>query len=335
MVPHFANTIPPLIVLYDMPTASTEHRLTSTVSRVEYDGVIAYRKRLRQDSWESDPDTLIARTQREADIIRQLAHIPASCSRFGRLELLDCSPADGIITTREVPGTPLAHWLHTRPLALRRGLALRPFYLSGAWLVDFQSLDTSKGATALIGDRSPLDLLDYCDIRIAAIRNAGYSWLTGCRRDRLLSVIGALQVRSDDSDLGLVWSHGDYAPHNIMWDGRTLTPIDFTMANLASPLVDVTYFIHRLEMLPIYFPWRRWPIATWTAAFLRGYGRPDAASSPMYTALMIRHLICRLLTYVKRPAPDFARRTHAKWVRLNIRRRLMALVDSSDPEIDR
>ena len=83
-------------------------------------------------------------------------------------------------------------------------------------------------------------------------------------------------------------------------------------------------FDHRLEMLRVYRPWIRSPIALWKRAFLHGYGRADAESSPMYRALMIRHLLCRLLTYVRRPPANLKQWLHYKWVRWRVRERLVA-----------
>jgi hypothetical protein len=120
-----------------------------------------------------------------------------------------------------------------------------------------------------------------------------------------------------------VWCHHDYCAGNMIWNGRTLTVIDFGMAGPGVPLLDVTYFIHRIAMLRIYVPWKRWPVGAWTRAFLRGYGRPEAAASPMYQALMIRHLLCRLLTYVHKPPHGLKQRLHNPWVRRCVRTTLL------------
>jgi hypothetical protein len=101
-----------------------------------------------------------------------------------------------------------------------------------------------------------------------------------------------------------------------------LTAIDFATAHSMFPLLDVTYFVHRLEMQRVYRPWKAWPIAAWRRAFLRGYGRPDADRSPMWQALMIRHLLCRLTTYVLRPPRNAKQAMHDRYVRWWLRRRL-------------
>ena len=169
-------------------------------------------------------------------------------------------------------------------------------------------------------------MVDYCQIRADRIRDSGYAWMTQRRRSMILSALARLRELAARDQEALTWSHGDYAPNNMIWDGRTLTPIDFAMANLDYPLKDVSYFIHRLEMLAIYAPHRRWPVDAWTRLFLAGYERPDAASAPTYRALSIRYWLCRLNTYVSRATRNEVQRWHARWVRQRVRTRLLAAV---------
>ena len=122
-----------------------------------------------------------------------------------------------------------------------------------------------------------------------------------------------------------VWCHSDYGPYNIIWDHRTLTPIDFAGAGLDVPLADVTYLIHRLEMLPLRYPWRRWPLVRWRRACLRGYGMPKAESSPVYRALMARFLLSRLKK-IAQQGGSRAASWYAAWCYRWTRKRLEYLV---------
>ena len=187
----------------------------------------------------------------------------------------------------------------------------------------FQDLAPNGVDSVRLGSSSPIDLVAYCDIRLDRLQVAGYRWMTNQRRRRIVDAVSHLCGTSTEQD-ALTWSHGDYGPNNIVWDGRVLTPLDFAMANLDRPMKDVSYFIHRLEMLPVYWPFRRWPVAAWTRAFLRGYGRPNAEQTPIYRALHVRHLLCRLGTYVARPPRDSLQRAHNSWVRRRVRARLMS-----------
>ena len=121
----------------------------------------------------------------------------------------------------------------------RRPHAARP---QCSWLVGgsalFQSLSPLRGATDRIGFGSQTDLVEYCDIRLRALQDLGCDWATQAMRKRVEKTLSALCAASGNDDSRLVWSHGDYAPHNMIWDGSTLTPIDFAMANLDKPLKD-------------------------------------------------------------------------------------------------
>lgn len=196
-------------------------------------------------------------------------------------------------------------------------------YLAGLWLRRFQQVELQDCDREPISELDPVDLVEYCRLRLNGLNDMGYRWPDSRVREQILDWIKKLDHAADDGEKTFAWAHGDYAPGNIIWDGHTLTPIDFAMACAERPLHDVTYLIHRLEMQRIYRPWKRWPIAVWKRAILRGYGRPDAEASPMYQALMIKHLICRLHTYVRRPPKSLKQKLHDKWVRAVIRRRLI------------
>ena len=304
-------------------------RLTSQVTRADVDGCTVYIKRLSESDWEGSTATLRARIEREASLLERLGQVHLDCNRLGRQELVFWHADELTIATRAIPGDTLDRALLSEGGQRRPSLGtLRATWLAGRWLSRYQTLECLPGDAIQIGELTPTDLVEYCQIRLARLAEH-YPWMTSKRCRCVLGVLEGLVAASPPPENAQVWSHGDYAPGNIIWDGETLTPIDFTMARVGVPLQDVTYFIHRLEMLQIYFPWRLWPIRYWRRAFLRGYGRPDAESSPMYRALMIRHLICRLLTYVLRVPRNTKQSVHARWVRLCVRRQLMAYVHQS------
>ena len=95
------------------------------------------------------------------------------------------------------------------------------------------------------------------------------------------------------------------------------------------PLEDATYLIHRIEMHSIYRPWLRLPVAAIRRAILRGLGVSTADQSAAYQMLMLKHQICRLQTYVRRPASSFKQALHDRWVRSVLRRRLQQATKKS------
>ena len=208
---------------------------------------------------------------------------------------------------------------------------LNALYLVGKWLRRFQTLPVMPKDEETFTEDDPTDLVEYCDIRMRRVLELGYGWPTDTVRRKIGRCLTTLLEQASEQDRRRVWSHGDYGPQNILWDGRLLTPIDFNTAKLSYPLQDVTYFIHRLEMFRIYCPWRRWPLGAWRRVILQGYGRPDAEQSPMYRAMMIRHLHCRLNTYVQRRVTKLKQRIHNAWTRQRVRARLLRLISQDYP----
>ena len=296
----------------------------SIIERGRLDGRRVYIKRGHpRDGRSVEAGVASPRCAREADMIERLSAFGLGDDRLGLVTLVEVRPEDGIprdgggpwLTTGRDP-------VATAALTSVRGGRSR---LPGSGCTGFQELPTDDAVVRPASTRSPVDLVEYCDIRLDRIQRAGYRWLTRARRERILETIDRLSNETDPHDT-LVWSHGDYAPGNMLWDGHVLTPLDFAMAKLDRALKDVTYFLHRLDMMPIYQPARRWPVRGWTEAFLRGYGAPRAHESPQFQALGIRHLLCRLNTYVSRPPRNPAQALHDRWVRVMVRRQLMARV---------
>ena len=296
----------------------TLNRPSSTITQTMLDGRRVYVKEYIHGDWGRAEDVVNAQVAREVELLERCRASDLFRGRLGVLQLVLGEDAPATIVTEEVAGSPLDGWL--RPDA---GLdCLIALFLSGRWLRQFQKLSVRQADFEQIGDCHPPELVEYCDIRMKKLMSLGYVWPIQKDRGRVKEVLLKLMARSNDSDRDFVWSHCDYGPGNVLWDGQKLTGIDLATARMERRLLDVTYFIHRLEMLPIYFPWRRWPVAAWTRAFLRGYGRPDAAESPMYRALMIRHFLCRLQTYVRRPLKGWKQQIHNRWVRRCVRREL-------------
>lgn len=305
-----------------------QHRLNSLLQRETVAGRTVYLKTLIDGGWNDTTALLQARAAREAEIISQLASCPALCGRLGVVKIVHSNPASAEIATEEVPGEPLLQLLvSSRPRALR-GSCTRAIYLAGKWLRAFQTIPLETHIT-LPSTCDPEDLVDYCELRIRALRDFDNRWPSEEVHDQILRWLDRRVEASSDCQLHVVWSHGDYGPSNLIWDGNRMTPIDFATCRSDLPLVDVTYLIHRLEMLRIQFPWRRWPLGLWRKACLRGYGVPQVCESPIYDALMARHLICRLLTLVRETPKNQKQRWHNAWVHARVQTKLMKLVNRS------
>jgi len=301
---------------------ATVERISSAIARTVRNGRAVYVKRYTEGDWGATAEVVRQRAQREVELVARIQQSTLFGGRLGVVQVVSADPEQATLTTAEVPGDTLEAVVRRRTQNLKRD-GLQAMYLAGRWLKQFQMLTVDDAEREPISELDPSDLVEYCSIRLERMGDNGHQPLPSRLCTRILTrVRGFVDETADDAEKRLVWSHADYAPGNIIWDGHTLTPIDFAMAHADRPLLDVTYFIHRLEMQRVYRPWKRWPVEVWTRAFLRGYGRPDAEQSPMYQALMIRHLICRLHTYVRRPPRDWKQRLHDKWVRRVLRNRL-------------
>lgn len=302
-----------------------EVRWSATVTRTSKDGLPVYVKQYHEGDWGRSWDVVCARAARETSVLERLHGAQVFRGRLGTLTLANHNVTEGILTTFEVPGRPLDDYLLS---AYRRPgkLCHKALFLAGRWLRQFQRMAPLADDYAQISQFDSSDLLEYCDRRAAHLQELGYVWPTRAQRLQLRTVLQKLLSIAEPLDRQHVLSHGDYGPSNVLWDERTLTPIDFSMIHVDVPLADVTYFIHRCQLLAVFFPWRRWPLLAWQRAFLRGYGRAGAETSPIYRAMMIRHWLCRLTSFVRKQPANMKQALHNAWIRRCARQNLTRLI---------
>ena len=303
-----------------MPT-NVEQRISSQIRRTVRDGVPVYEKQYVTNEWDDDASVIRRRARCEVEILRQIAASNRFGQRLGVVRIAHAEPDVAIIATHEVAGDSLGQFIHHGNIV---STGMKPWLLAGRWLRQFQSLPLNKYATETASKRDPPDIVDYCNLRLRSLSDYHYAWPNASVRKSLLQTIEHLRDQCSAADMPAVWVHADYAPGNLMWDGRVLTPIDFGMVRAGYPLEDATYLIHRIEMLRIYRPWSQIPIASIRRAVLRGLGVPTADQSAAYQMLMIKHHLCRLHTYVRRPPKNFKQSLHDRWVRAVLRKRLNA-----------
>lgn len=296
-----------------------EIRVSSQIQRVLRDGMPVYEKRYVTNEWDDDVNLVCNRAQREVNVLQLLADCQLFSRRLGIVRIADANPQEAAITTHEVMGINLGDFILHRNISSQ---TLRPWFLCGKWLQKFQTLPVTSETWGCRSKRDPDDIVEYCDLRLRSLAKYGYRWPNKVTHKRLLNKITDLNSQLTQELERKVLVHADFAPGNLMWGNGILTPIDFAMVQAGGPLDDATYLIHRLEMHCVYRPWRRLPVSLFRQAILRGLGRPDAAESPAYHLAMIRHLICRLHTYVRRPSRDFRQSVHDRWVRRVVRWRL-------------
>ena len=299
-----------------------EKRASSQIQRVIRDGVVIYKKEYITNDWDNDIAVVRQRAQREVELCQRIDGSNLFGGRLGVVSIVDADPFAATISTCEVIGISLEQFIQEHKDAESTRI---PWFLAGRWLRQFQRLKLVGVPSVGISSRDPTDLVEYCDLRLRSLAEYGYTWPSDSTRKALLQTIEELRNRCEQAEIKPVWVHADYAPGNLMWDGRILTPIDFAMVRTGAPLEDATYLIHRLEMHKVYRPWLRLPVRECRDAILRGLGRRNAQQSPAYQMLMMKHLICRLHTYVRRPPKSLKQSLHDRWVRKCIRQKLRAM----------
>ncbi len=298
-----------------------QHRASCILTReVRPDGAVFVKQYLEGGGGRSQ-QVIRARTALEASLLNRLSTGDYLGGRLGVLQVIDVQPLQAMITMAEVNGESLSDVLENGRTTRDNWQSLAAVYLAGKWLRRFQSLPVDE-CEKYGGTYGVDDIIEYCEIRIRRMRDAGDSWLSASLHQRITGTLAKLIKTSSKEDSSFVCSHGDYGPGNMIWDGHRLTPIDFGMAHADFPLADVTYFTHRLQMVRAQRPWRRWPIDVWQRAFLRGYDRPNAAEDPMYRACMIRQVLCGLSKLVGQPSKNWKQSLHSRWVQGCLRRTL-------------
>jgi Phosphotransferase enzyme family len=286
-----------------------------------------YVKQYATDNWDATQQVISQRLKMEVAALHQLSQQPHWPRRLGRIQVEDVDIGQGIITTSEVQGISLEDWVRNfKRCQYRESLGL--FYLAGSWLRHFQQMKFKDDDFSSVGDKNPTDLCEYLSIRLNALKACQYRGLTEKQYAALLERTSALSKSMAPNDKRLVICHNDYSPGNIISDGYSVTPIDFQMTAWGTPLQDVAYFLHRLEMTRLFRPWLIRPWKRWRHSFVRGYGHNDLERTPLYEALTIRLLVLRLLTYSVAKPVNKLQAVHNQWVLAAVRHKLLKLMAS-------
>lgn len=308
-----------------MKQGTLERRDYSTIERDVIDVRGVYIKNYLPGGSYQTPEEIRTQLRREVDLVSQIAHLPGLGGRLGVLRIVEYDIAALRMVTEEAPGRELQDTLCTADRGTRRHSCAKALFLACKWIRVFQTLPIDSRAIVAEPEQ-PIDLVEFCDQRLATLKRQGYRWASSAMRERILRFVRDRVAVTPAELRREVWCHEDFGPFNILWDGNVLTPIDFSACRPDLPLLDVTHLIHRLEMLPIQFPWTCWPVAMWKQACLRGYGLPHAERLPIYDALMVRHLLARLKKSLLYQPKNLRQKYHNLWCRNRVRVVLSRLV---------
>jgi hypothetical protein len=306
---------------------ATQRRDYSSIERSVVGGQPVYVKHCLPGCRYQSDEAARDQVAREVRLLNMLAESPefAARRRLGVVQVVEHNIQSSRITTAVVPGKLLSEVLSRGRSRTRLRSSLSALYLAGQWLRVFQSFPVDSDVPHAT-ESNPEDLVEHCRLRLQRLRELGQTWPTAAAGEQLLHGVDSWLKSTPAEQRTKVWTHGDYGPYNLIWDNRTLTPIDFAAATSDVPLADVVYLVHRLEMLPVWSPWQWWPVAAWRRACLRGYGMPQAPALPLYRALMVRFLLSRL----KKLAENEAGSWMGRWRKSRVIAKLKQLLHSAN-----
>jgi aminoglycoside phosphotransferase (APT) family kinase protein len=258
---------------------------------------------------------------REVRLLQLIEQAGSFAGEIAAMRLVEHDCDQGWLTFEEAPGQPLlkslASFRRLPPEGIARGLIA-----SGRWLRAIQNVPFDQRDVPPIDPaHDPLDLREYCEIRWDWIQ----SWTSHFRNsdlpqrflDRLFNLLAIWRPQA------LVWAHGDYCPANVLWDGTTLTAIDYENARPRSPWIDATYFLVTMQSMAINSPWKRFPIDEWRHHFLHGLGVSELPNTPETRLCTMKHLLCKLGSSCR---PRDRRLRDRIWVHY-FRRRVIGLIE--------
>ena len=235
----------------------------------------------------------------EARAARALAAVFAGYPGLGVIEPLRTYPELGVVITEAVQARSLGVLIEAEagywPSQRTRAFLERGCTLAGQWL---RRLHTARpAATPWTIAELREDLMLRVRLLQAFPRLYGMPpqlasdierWL-----DRCLAAATA-------ADLGCSLTHRDYSPSNMLYDGRALWVLDFTTVREAPRLLDVTRFLHQIDLLAVKPRYRAATRQRLQTAFLTGYADPGLTTSPMVPVFMARHALAHWLGTARR-----------------------------------
>lgn len=154
----------------------------------------------------------------------------------------------------------------------------------GAWIRTYQEVTDVEG-TFSVGEARR-----YLDVRL---RNLESLVISAEERQRVLD--GFDRMAAGVTPEALVAIHADLCPANILVSPRgDVTILDFAMAKSGTRLHDLSHLFMHLE----FFGWRPYvrtrQVRELQRALLRGYDSGLDESEPLFTLMLLQHVVCHV-----------------------------------------
>lgn len=236
-----------------------------------------------------DLEAMRQRVARDFDVTSRVYKAMSGYDHLGAVPTVACYPEQLAIATEEVNGPTLLNHLTTRaswlPSARRLHDLEGTMVTTGRWIRVFQSLTTPGGSISID------DLKLYIDHRLKRLVSHAGSELKDEGRDRVLACIDRLGERISLGDLRAVQVHGDMSLSNVLVDGQRIVALDFSMAALGNPLLDLTSLFLQVELLAVKPYIRQSTVRRLQTALLSGYHAQLTADDPLFRLSLLLHRV--------------------------------------------
>jgi len=134
------------------------------------------------------------------------------------------------------------------------------------WLFKFHAIDSIDNYEAKTFKKSEINKLEFIKNRsLKNIEKENYAELL-LMYEKASDLLESLEVSVCDFS----YKHNDYAPWNIMFDGEKITVYDFADIKIDYKYYDLMYFIHSIEKLFRYYPFKNSVISTVKSEMTKG-----------------------------------------------------------------
>ncbi len=235
----------------------------------------------------------------EASAAQRLAAVFAGIPDLGVVAPLRTYPDLLTVITPAIEAPNLGALIEARarwwPSAEARRELERGCSLAGRWLAHLHRTCPAPPSWTLDTLRDDLALR----VRLLQEFPRTYGMSAGLAR-RIEHWIDARLAGGSPTDLACSETHRDYSPGNMLYDGQSLRVLDFGTLRPAPRLLDVTRFLHQVQLLgvkPRYRPATRRALQD---AFASGYGDAALLASPLVPVFMLRHDLSHWLGAARR-----------------------------------